>query len=592
MKMKRILSATMAAALALSMVMSGCGDSGTSSTASKADDTDSTVSTASTVSTDDTNTGDVVLADDQIMYINQEQIRTWDTTQCGDTGSGTMLAHTTEGLFRYHYDESGAAVMEPAGCTDYTISDDGLVYTFNLRENTWSDGEPVTANDYVYAVKRLLDPDLAAAYAFFATGLVGGDAYNAGETDDFSTVGVKALDDMTVEYTLTAPDSTFLAKLGATVFFPLREDVAEALGDAYGSDYTDILSCGPYVIDDWTDKDSGSMVKNENYWDADNITITEVYFQYVEEVATRDKLFKQGDLSFTGGSTDYLEEYRNMADNGECQSIHQDADGGTFYLNFNFDGGTSGLMSNVKIRKAVGYAIDNTAYCETIMKRLTPANSFVPPNSMLGDKTFREQVGIDPWAEDRAAYYNNPEALQALFKEGLEELGLDSSDLSQYTIKYLTYGESSTSRQAQEMFQQNLEQNLGVKADIEVCADWASYGKAVDGDDWDFSMNGWSPDYADPMTYMDMWISEGTSNTSRFKSAEYDALIEKALATTNPEDRVEIYREAEQMLADECVLVPFYFSDVNTFINNNVKGLQVGTMGFSWSVTDCYIVEE
>lgn len=334
------------------------------------------------------------------------------------------------------------------------------------------------------------------------------------------------------------------------------------------------------------------MVKNETYWDAENITITEVDFQYVEEVATRDKLFKQGDLSFTGGTTDYLEEYRNMAANGECDSIHLDADGGTFYLNFNFNGGTSGLMSNVKIRKAVGYAIDNTAYCETIMKRLTPSNAFVPPNWMLGDKTYREQIGVEPWAEERAQYYNNPEALQALFKEGLEELGLDSSDLSQYTIKYLTYGESSQSRQAQEMFQQNLEQNLGVTADIEVCADWASYGKAVDGEDWDFSMNGWSPDYNDPMTFMDMWISTGTSNTSRYKNEEYDALIEQALAATEPEDRVEIYRKAEQMLADDCVLVPFYYSDVNTFINNNVKGLQVGTMGFSWSVTDCYIVEE
>lgn len=592
MKMKRILSATMAAALALSMVMSGCGDSSSSSTASKADDTASTASTASTVSTDDTNTGDEVLAEDQILTVQQSEIRTWDTTQCGDTGSGTMLAHTTEGLFRYHYDESGAAVMEPAGCTDYEISDDGLVYTFHLRENTWSDGEPVTANDYVYAVKRLLDPDLAAAYAFFATGLVGGDAYNAGETDDFSTVGVKAVDDMTVEYTLVKADSTFLAKLGSTVFFPLREDIAEPLGDAYGSDYTDILSCGPYIVEEWTDKDTAVMVKNENYWNADNITITEVDLQYVEEVATRDKLFKQGDLAWVGGSTDYLEEYRNMAANGEVQSIHQDADGGTFYLNFNFDGGTSGLMSNVKIRKAVGYSIDNVAYCETIMKRLTPADSFVPPNSMLGDKTYREQIGVDPWAEERAQYYNNPEALQNLFKEGLEELGLDSSDLSKYTIKYLTYGESSQSRQAQELFQQNLEQNLGVTADIEVCADWASYGKAVDGGDWDLSMNGWSPDYPDPMTYMDMWITDGTSNQSRYANPEYDALIEEALATTNAEDRVEIYKKAEQMLADDCVLVPFYFSDVNTFINNNVKGLQIGTMGFSWSVTDCYVVEE
>lgn len=591
MNMKRILSLTLAAVLVLALAMSGCGNNEKPSSPSSTGSDVSSSAPASSAATDDTNGGEK-LAADQILPYQQPEIRTWDTTQCGDTGSGTILSHTTEGLFRYEYDDEGAAVMKEAGCTDYEISEDGLTYTFHLRENTWSDGQPVTANDYVYAVKRLLDPDLAAAYAFFATGIVGGDAYNAGETDDFSTVGVKAVDDMTVEYTLASPDATFLEKVGTTVFFPLREDVAEAKGDAYGSDYTDILSNGPYIVDSWSDKDSGVLLKNDSYWNADSITITEVDLQYVEEAATRDKLFKQGDLAQIGGSTDYLEEYRKGAADGLWQEVHRDADGGTFYLNYKMSGGASGLMSNAKIRTAVGYAIDNTAYCETIMKRLTPADSFVPPNTMLGDKTYREQVGFDPWAEGRAKYRNNPEELQKLFKEGLEELGKPTDDLSQYTIKYLTYGESSTSRQAQELFQQNLEQNLGVTAEIEVCADWASYGKTVEGDDWDLSMNGWSPDYPDPMTYMDMWISTGTSNLSGYANPHYDELIDKALKTVNPEDRVAIYQEAEQLLADDAVIMPFYFSDVNSYILNNVKGLQIGSLGFSWSVVNAYILEE
>lgn len=596
MKIKRILSLALVAALVLALAMSGCGNAdNNSSTASTAGNESSTAPVSSAPASSDTGNADgEVLAADQIITYQQPEVRTWDTTQCGDTGSGTMLAHTTEGLFRYKYDDAGAAVMEPAGCTEYEISDDGLTYTFHLRENKWSDGEPVTADDYVYAVKRLLEPDLAAAYAFFATGIVGAADYNAGTTTDFSTVGVKAVDDMTVEYTLAEVDATFLEKVGTTVFFPLREDIAEQYGDAYGANADEILSCGPYIVTEWTDKDTGVMVKNDQYWDAENVIITEVDLQYVEEAATRDKLFKQGDLAQIGGSTDYLEEYRTMAKNGECQEVHRDADGGTFYLNFKMEGSASGLMGNAKIRTAVGYAVDNTAYCETIMKRLTPADSFVPPNTMLGDKTYREQVGMDPWAEGRAKYRNNPEELQKLFKEGLTELGKPTDDLSQYTIKYLTYGESSTSRQAQELFQQNIEQNLGVKCEIQVCADWASYGKAVDegGEAWDLSMNGWSPDYPDPMTYMDMWISTGTSNLSGYKNPEYDALIDKALKTVQPADRVEIYKEAEQLLCDDMVIMPFYFSDVNSFILNNVKGIQIGSLGFSWSVIDAYVIEE
>ncbi len=589
MNMKRILSLTLATVLVLALAMSGCSneEKPSSSPSSTGGDVSSSTPVSSNVASTDEK-----LAADQILPYQQPEIRTWDTTQCGDTGSGTMLAHTTEGLFRYKYDDEGAAVMEPAGCTDYEISEDGLTYTFHLRDNTWSDGQPVTADDYVYAVKRLLDPDLAASYAFFATGIEGAEAYNAGETDDFSTVAVKAVDEKTVEYKLANVDATFLEKVGTTPFFPLREDVAEAKGDAYGSEYSDILSCGPYIVDSWTDKDSGVLLKNDSYWDAENVIITEVDLQYVEEAATRDKLFKQGDLAQIGGSTDYLEEYRKGAADGLWQGVHRDADGGTFYLNYKMSGGASGLMSNAKIRTAVGYAIDNTAYCETIMKRLTPADSFVPPNTMLGDKTYREQVGSDPWAEGRAKYRNNPEELQKLFKEGLEELGKPTDDLSQYTIKYLTYGESSTSRQAQELFQQNLEQNLGVTAEIEVCADWASYGKTVEGDDWDLSMNGWSPDYPDPMTYMDMWISTGTSNLSGYANPEYDALIAKALETVDPAGRVAIYQEAEQMLADDAVIMPFYFSDINSFILNNVKGIQIGSLGFSWSVIDAYIIEE
>lgn len=577
MNKKRVLSLALAAVLVLALALSGCGNGGTASSGSSAAETSSAAASSEPV----------------VVNVLQDEIRTWDTTQCGDTGSGTMLSNTQEGLFRYHYDEAGTAIMQEAGCESYEISDDGLTYTFQLKENHWSDGEPVTAADYVYAVKRLLDPDLAASYAFFATGIVGAEAYNNGETDDFDTVGVKALDDMTVEYTLAEADGTFLQKVGTTVFFPLREDVAEEYGDEYGTSFDQILCSGPYVVTEWEDKDSGVMVKNDYYWNADSIKIDEVDMQYVEEAATRDKLFKQGDIVQVGGTQDFLEEYKQMAANGEIQEIHRDSEGTVFYFNFPLEtGGPSGLMQNQKIRTAVAYSINNEEFCSTIYGRYTAANAFVPSDTAAGETNYRQAAGVEPWKATRDEYNYDADKLQALFKEGLEELGLDSSDLSQYTLTYLTYGESSLAQQSQEFVQQSVQGTLGVNFEINVCADWAQYGQLVEEEEnWDLSLNGWAPDYPDPMTFMDMWISTGTSNLSHYKSDAYDALIDEAVHTPEAADRIELYKQAEQMLADEMVICPLYFRDVYSYLQPNIHGWQIGTMGFTWSPVEAWVEE-
>lgn len=597
MKTKRVLSLALAMVMMLALVLSGCGNNATSSTPASSQATSSVASTPADSSTPASsapaasNTGTEDMAEDQTIYVSQEQAATFDSAQVQDVPSGTVVNMTQEGWFRYSFDEAGTATMEKAGCEDYTISDDGLVYTMKLRDYNWSDGQPVTAADYVYGAQHALDPETAAPYSFFLTGLVNGDAYNTGAETDFTKVGVKAIDDKTVEYTLAEPDSTFLSKLANSVCFPLRQDVVEAAGGEYGNtnNWQALVYSGPYTITEWTDKDHGVLEKNEAYWDAENVHITTIDMTYIAEQATSDQLFEAGQLAFKGASGEFLDKYKEKAANGECQQITADSTMSVFYLLFNTQ---RDLTSNAKIRTAIGYAVDNVAFCDTIMGRYTPAEVLVPGPVAMGEGNFRQQAGVEPWRAGREKYGNNPEELQKLFKEGLEELGKDSSDLSQYTLTYLTMNDSSQDAQIIEFIQQALETNLGVKMEVKVSADWGTFLNDMEGNEWDFVETGWSPDYNDPMTYLDMFETGNGSNHGKYSVPEYDQMVRDAYACTDEAERCELYKKMEQKLADDMALTPLFIQDVWQFRQNNVRDLGIATIGTNWEPKGVWLAAE
>lgn len=572
MRKKKLGAIALAATLAVTTLLTGCGGSDKSKETSGGGKGD----------------------DGQVIGAIQIDLRTFDTAQCSDTASATILSNVMEGLFRYKINEDGDAILENAGASDCTISEDGLTYTVKLRENNWSDGEPITADDYVFAVERLLNPDLVCNGAFFAWGLVGAQDYYDGKTDDFSTVGVKAIDDMTVEYTLTAVDSAFKDKLANAVFFPLRRDIVESVGENYGTSIDGMVFSGPFKITQWSDKDTAVLEKNEEYWDADSVKLSQINMTYVDEATTIDQMFLQGDfVSTQNTSGEYLDKYKELAENGEITQVHNDKVG-PWWMSFQMNGGPSGLMSNAKIRKAVGYAIDGQEICDTIYGTGTQANTFVPESITLGDSSYRSQVGDDGlWEDEGKAYRGNKEALQALFKEGLTELGLQTDDLSKYTISYLCYGDTSKALQVQEFYQQSIEKMLGINLELKVLADWAQYGTEVNGEDWDISVNGWTPDYNEPMTYIDMFVTGGSSNVQKFSSEEYDSLVEQAKSTIDTAERAELYRKCEQILCDEAVLTPIYVSPIEIFLSNDFKGAQIlqGTLGLDWDYKYAYIEE-
>ena len=571
MKKKRLGAIALASVIAISTVLTGCGGSDKSKKSSEGKKDGG-----------------------QVVGAIQIDLRTFDSAQCADTASATILANVMEGLFRYRMSDDGTAVLENAGCSDYTVSEDGLTYTFKLRENNWSDGEPVTADDYVFAVERLLDPDLACGYAFIAWGLVGAQDYYDGKTSDFSTVGVKAVDDMTVEYKLAAPDSAFKDKLTGAVYYPLRRDIVEAAGEGYGTSTEGMVFSGPFEITQWSDKDTAVLEKNKEYWDADSVKLSQIDMTYVDEATTIDQMFLQGDfVSTQNASGEYLDKYKELADKGEITQVENDKVG-PWWMSYQMNGGPSGLMGNAKIRKAVGYSVDGQEICDTIYGGGAQANTFVPESITLGEASYRSQAGDDGlWEDEGSAYRGNPEALQKLFKEGLTELGLQTDDLSKYTITYLCYGDTAKALQVQEFYQQSIQKMLGINLELKVLADWAQYGTEVNGEEWDISVNGWSPDYNEPMTYIDMFVTGGTSNVQQFSSTEYDALVEQAKVTIDTAERAEIYRKCEQILCDEAVLTPIYASPVEIFLSKDFKGAQIlqGTLGYDFDYKYAYVEE-
>lgn len=392
-----------------------------------------------------------VFADEAAKELTDEQVINVRTTAFGnnydvqDMGWRWMMAACYEGLYRDVADENGDEFIL-AGAESVDISDDGTVYTYHLREDAkWSDGVPVTAHDYEYGWKRLLNPDYAYDYASFIYNVVGAEEYNSGEgsADDVMAV---AVDDYTFEVTLKVADPTFESKLVATPLYPTREDLAEAAGDNWGKDWTLCVYNGPFCMTDMVVDNKMVWTKNAEYWDAENVHLDTINWYIVAQESTAATMFENGELDQYQPTGDYAIKFEKEAEEGKYQYMVTDYPG-TIGLRFNFiNGGTSGLMSNVKIRKAISYSIDREEMIDAVYGRYNPAYSYVAPAITFNGSSYRSQVG-EVIEDEYNEYVGDPDKIVALFQEGLDELGVETP-IEDITLTYLTSG-STTEVQAE-----------------------------------------------------------------------------------------------------------------------------------------------
>ncbi|MGG7144070.1 peptide ABC transporter substrate-binding protein [Clostridium nigeriense] len=566
--MKKKFISLLAMGLSCMMLLVGCGSKGNE---------DSGNGGSSTVEMDS----------EQVLNTIYFNVATLDANDTTDNQSSTILNAVEEGLVRIENDGSGDEIV-PAGAESWETSDDGLTWTFHLRKMNWSDGEPVVAQNYVDSFMRILNPENGFAYSFLAYDIAGAEEYNTG-SGSADAVGVKATDDYTLEFTLKNPVPYFVSKVSYTVFHPIRLDIVKKLGDQYASNITDRVYNGPFKIESWDNGNSMVLVKNDTYWDADNVHLQTINMTNIKEFATQAQLFESQELDISGAQTDYLEKWTEQAKAGEFQELTGE-DPGVFYLYFNQDSETSnGILKNAKIRKAIGLALDRDVYTKDLVGRYESAYGLIPTAINSGDEKYRDKVE-GPLAADAKTYVNNKEKLQELFKEGLNELGLQTDDLSQYELTYLAQGDSELAKQRAEWLAQQINGNLGIKINVETQGDWGVYLNLMDKQEYDFTMTGWSADYNDPMTFLDIWTSNGGNNHTGYASSEYDALLASVAKETDEDKVTEIYKELEnKLLEEDAVISPIYYTDKYSFYQNYVKDMQFPSFGSVYEFKHAYI---
>ncbi|HDR5319374.1 peptide ABC transporter substrate-binding protein [Bacillus anthracis] len=563
-KMKK-LTAVVAPVLAMSMALTACSTSGG----------DKKTSTNSS-SGGDSKSEEKLAAKQVFNKTENQEIPTMDTSKSTDTLGSQILGNTMEGLYRL--DKENKPI--PAAAESSTKSEYGKKYTFKLRKDAkWSNGDSVTAKDFVFAWQRLLDPKTAAEYAFIAFPIKNAEAVNKGEKP-VTELGVKAVDDLTLEVELEQAVPYFLNLVAFPSYYPLNEKFVKEKGDKYGLESDTTVYNGPFVLTDWKHEQGWKLKKNDQYWDKKTVKLDEINYSVVKEPATNVNLYDSGQIDFSLLTGEFVDKYRN---NKEEYGVYNEPS--TFFIRLNQKrGGQDTPLKSKKLREAIALSIDKKNLTNVILNDGSkPADYLVPKGLAAGPdgKDFQETFknGVKPDAKKAAAAW----------EEAKKELGKD-----QVTIEFLNY-DTGNAKKVGEYVKDQIEKNLkGVTVNIKL-QPFKQKLKLESDQDYDISYGGWSPDYADPMTYLDMFESKHSHNQMSFSDQKYDEIIKKAGGElmTDAKKRWEELGKAEELLLEEDVaLVPLYQSARSYVMKPHVKGVVKHNISPEYSYKWAYVTEK
>ncbi len=509
----------------------------------------------------DGETGGGEEAAEKVLYMNNAQEPTSFDPPIGfDSVSWSALNNLMEGLTRLGEDHQPA----PAIAEKWDVSEDGKVYTFHLRDDAkWSNGDDVTAGDFVYAWKRLLNPDTGSAAAFLGYFIEGGEAFNNGDgsADD---VQVKAVDEKTFEVTLTSPQAYFLSVITNPAFFPINEKVAEENPEWF-AEADSYVSNGPFKLTEWQHDSHFVMEKNENYWDATNVKLDKVHWAMVDDETTEYQMYKTDELDTSAVPAELSEEL--FAD-GSAQMVEQ---AGDYFYRFNV---TMEPFQNVNIRKAFVMAINQQEIVDYVTKNgEEPAYGFVSPG-------FKDPSGKDFREAGGNLVETNLEEAKALLAKGMEEEGYDT--LPEVT---LTYSTSENHKKMAEAIQQMLKENLDVSVKL-ANMEWNVFSEEQTALKFQFSRSSFLADYADPINFLENFQTGHSMNRTGWSNEEYDKLIKDAKNEANEEKRFEMMYEAEKILFEEMPIMPIHFYNQVYLQKENITGIvrhPVGYIELKWA---------
>ncbi|WP_121615852.1 peptide ABC transporter substrate-binding protein [Virgibacillus halodenitrificans] len=495
-----------------------------------------------------------------------------DPVMADNDFSFNVINQINEGLYRL--DKEGKPQLAIAA-KEPEVSKDKKVYTFKLREDAlWSDGSPVTAHDFEYSWKKVVDPKTGAAYGpqleeivLNATEILKGDK----PVDD---LGIEALDDHTLKVTLENGVPFFKELLTTATFFPQPQEYIEEQGEKYATDSDHALYNGPFVLDDWTGTGmSWTYKKNENYWDKEAVNVDRIEVNVVKDAETAVNLYQNGQLDRVNLTSDNVEHFQ-----GEDE-FHTFLTGSTSYIKMNQgkDGETTDL-ANLHIRKAMNMAINKEVIVEELLGNGSVVAHGNVPKGLAEDpvtgEDFREQNG------DLVEY--NVEKAKEHWQKGLEELGKEKLEFT------LTSSDSDFAKSLSENLKYQLENTLsGLTINLRPLTPKASIAANV-GQDYEMIITGWSGDYQDPLTYLNLFITNSPGNHTGYSDETYDKLVlgSKSELATKPKERWDALLKAEQLLIEEsAVLIPLYQNGTAYLQNDKVKDFityQVSADNYKW----------
>jgi len=461
-----------------------------------------------------------------------------------------ILAALFEGLTGH--DPKDASPV-PALAERWDISEDGTVYTFHLRKSArWSNGDPVTAPDFVKTYRRILSPGVASEYRYLHENLIrNAAAFVKGEVTDFTEVGYHAVDDHTLRMTLVTPSGYFLGKLNHHAFFPLHMPTVEKFGglEKRGTDWTrpgNLVGNGPYVLKEWKVNDVIAVEPSDTYWDQETVRLRGIRFYPIESAETEERAFRSGQLHVTATiPTGKIDPYRE--ENPELLQIEPFF--ATYFLRFNVK---VKPLDDVRVRRALTLVIDREGIIRTVLRAgQMPAYNLTPPNipGYTGQPAFTHDVAR---ARQLLAEAGHPNG------EGLPKL------------EYL-FNTSEGHKQIAEALQQMWKQHLGLDVTL-VNQEAKVYQATMVAGDYQIARYGWVGDYLDPSSFLDMMATTSGNNQTGWSNAEYDRLLVAASRTGEAAPRAALMQQAEAILMSEMPIAPIYFYTRNYLRLPAVKG--------------------
>lgn len=571
-KAKKLVSLALSSAMVLSLA--ACGGSSTETTAAS-EAAETTAATEAAESTEETTAAEAEAESSDgfnLAVCLASEPQTIDPALNSAVDGAIMINHMFEGLVKWVDDGEGNAVTAPGQAESWekVVNDDGTVtYTFTLRDGIkWSDGQPVTAADFEYTWKRLANPETAADYCYMID-MVQGYADVASGAADPDTLGIKAIDDKTLEVVLSYDCPYFEEIMAFPATFPVRQDMVEG-NEQWTYDPATYIGNGPYKMAEWSHNAYILAEKNENYYDYENLGPDTIRFTLLDDANAMLTAYNSGELDFIEKFP--TDEMANYLASGEITVADYL---GTYYVCFNTE---DEVFSDPLIREAFSLAIDRNYIVENVSQAgEVPATAYVPSgvNDAAGPSgdDFRT-VGGDYYSVAAEDYEANCEKAREL----LAEAGYPNGE-GFPTVEY-TYNTDDKHKAIAEALQNMWQEVLGVTVTLSN-QDWNVFLESRKQGDYQIARNGWIADYNDPCSFLDMWYTDGGNNDAQYSNPEYDAQIDAAKATSNQEERMAAFHAAEDILIEQdSVLAPIYFYTQPYMLADDIQGMYYTPLGY------------